>query len=178
MKVLLHTCCAPCTTYPLQVLEAEGYRVFGFFYNPNIHPFQEYRRRLETVEHYADQVGLELIYRDEYDVVSFLRQVVFRESQRCHYCYHLRLDATARLAKKSRMDGFTTTLLFSKMQNHELIRQVGEEVSQHHSIPFLYRDLRQGWQEGIQRSQELNLYRQEYCGCIYSEQERFLPKTK
>jgi predicted adenine nucleotide alpha hydrolase (AANH) superfamily ATPase len=156
------------------LLEDEGSKVFGFFYNPNIHPYQEYRRRLETVEQFAAQVGLEVIYRDEYDVVSFLREVAFRESNRCHYCYHLRLNAAAKLAKKSRMDGFTTTLLYSKRQDHELVRQLGAEAGQEHEIPFIDRDLRQGWQEGIQKSKELNLYRQGYCGCIYSEQERYL----
>jgi hypothetical protein len=155
-------------------MQDEGSKVFGFFYNPNIHPYQEYRRRLETVEQFAGQVGLEVIYRDEYDVVSFLREVAFRESNRCHYCYHLRLNATAKLAKKSRMDGFTTTLLYSKRQDHELVRQLGEEAAQEYGIPFIHRDLRQGWQEGIQISKELNLYRQQYCGCIYSEQERYL----
>ena len=178
MKVLLHICCAPCSIYPLQVLDGEGCRVFGFFFNPNIHPYQEYRRRLETVQQFAAHTGLEVIYRDEYDVVSFLRDVVFRESHRCHYCYHLRLDSAAQLAKKSRMDGFTTTLLYSKMQDHEMVRQLGDEAGRRHEIPFIYRELRQGWQEGVQKSKELNLYRQEYCGCIYSEQERFLPKTQ
>jgi predicted adenine nucleotide alpha hydrolase (AANH) superfamily ATPase len=129
---------------------------------------------LETVEQFAGQVGLEVIYRDEYDVVSFLREVAFRESNRCHYCYHLRLNAAAKLAKKSRMDGFTTTLLYSKRQDHELVRQLGEEAGQEYGMPFIHRDLRQGWQEGIQKSKELNLYRQQYCGCIYSEQERYL----
>ena len=174
MKVLLHMCCAPCSLYPLQVLEAEGCRVFGFFFNPNIHPYQEYRRRLETVQQLAENVGLEVIYRDEYDVVSFLQQVAFRESQRCHICYNLRLEAAARLAKKSRMDGFTSTLLYSKRQDHELVRQIGDEIGKSHGIPFIYRDLREGWNKGIQKSEELNLYRQQYCGCIYSEQERYL----
>jgi predicted adenine nucleotide alpha hydrolase (AANH) superfamily ATPase len=167
-------CCAPCTIYPLQVLEDEGCRVFGFFFNPNIHPYQEYRRRMTTVGEFAGHVGLEVIYRNEYDVVSFLRQVAFRESQRCRFCYHLRLEATARLAKKSRMDGFTSTLLYSKRQDHQSIIQMGEEIGRSCGIPFIYRDFRAGWQEGIQKSKELNLYRQQYCGCIYSEQERFL----
>lgn len=173
MKVLLHMCCAPCTIFPLQVLKDENCQVFGYFFNPNIHPFQEYCRRLHTVQQLAEQVDLKVIYRDDYDVVSFLRQIVFRESQRCHYCYHLRLEAAARLAKKSRMDAFTTTLLYSKRQNHELVRQIGEEVGRHCGVPFLYRDFRPGWQQGIEKSRALGLYRQEYCGCIYSEQERY-----
>lgn len=174
MKVLLHMCCAPCSIYPHRVLEGEGARVFGFFYNPNIHPYQEFRRRMETVQQFAEKVGLEVIYRDEYDVVSFLREMVFRESQRCQICYNLRLDVAARLAKKSRMDGFTSTLLYSKKQDHELICQLGMDIGRRRGIPFIYRDFRQGWKEGIQNSKEMKLYRQEYCGCIYSEQERFL----
>ena len=178
MKVLLHMCCAPCAIYPFKVLKGEGCRVFGFFFNPNIHPYQEYRRRLETVQQFAGDVGLEVIYRDEYDVVSFLREVVYRESKRCHICYHMRLDAAARLAKKSHMDGFTSTLLYSKKQNHELICQMGEEIGRQRGIPFVHRDFRQGWQEGVQESKELKLYRQQYCGCIFSEQERHLPKPR
>jgi predicted adenine nucleotide alpha hydrolase (AANH) superfamily ATPase len=173
MNVLLHICCAPCTVYPLDALKGEDARVLGFFFNPNIHPYQEYQRRLETVHHLADQVGLEVVYRDEYDVVSFLREIVFRESHRCRYCYHLRLEAAAQLAKKNRMDAFTTTLLYSKRQTHDLIRQLGEEAGERLGIPFLYRDFREGWAEGIQRAKALGLYRQKYCGCIYSEQERF-----
>lgn len=173
MKVLLHMCCAPCSVYPLQALKGEDVRVFGFFFNPNIHPYQEYRLRLETVRQLAAQLAFEVIYRDEYDVVSFLRQIVFRESQRCRFCYHLRLEAAAQLAKKSRMDAFTTTLLYSRRQSHELVRQLGDEVSEELGIPFFYRDFRQGWQEGIEQSRALGLYRQKYCGCIYSEDERF-----
>ena len=178
MKILLHICCAVCTSFPLSILQGEGWRVFGFFFNPNIHPYQEYRRRLETVQQFAEDVDLEVIYRDEYDVVGFLREIVFRESQRCHICYHMRLDATAGLAKKSRMDGFTSTLLYSKKQNHELICQMGEEIGQTKGVPFIYRDFRNGWQEGAEKSKELKLYRQQYCGCIFSEQERYLGKTR
>jgi predicted adenine nucleotide alpha hydrolase (AANH) superfamily ATPase len=126
------------------------------------------------VEQLAESLGLEMIYRDEYDVVSFLRQLAFRESQRCPICYDLRLDAAAQLAKKSRMAGFTSTLLYSKQQDHALITQLGEEIGRRRGIPFIYRDFRQGWKEGMEKSKEMKLYRQEYCGCIYSEEERFL----
>ena len=171
-------CCAPCTPHPLHLLAGEGCRVFGFFFNPNIHPYQEYSRRLDAVRQFARVVDLEVIYRAEYDVVHFLRQVAFRESQRCQICYHMRLDAAARLALKSRMDGFTSTLLYSKRQNHELIKQMGEEIGIRRGIPFFYRDFREGWQQGIEMSKQLNLYRQQYCGCIFSEQERYLSKTE
>ena len=178
MKVLLHICCAPCTIYSLKALRAESLDVVGFFYNHNIHPYQEYRRRLETVQQFAGPLGLEVIYWDEYDVAGFLREIAFRESKRCHICYHMRLDAAARLAKKSRMDGFTSSLLYSKKQNHELICELGEEIGRSRGIPFVYRDFRQGWQEGAQEAKKLNLYRQQYCGCIFSEQERYLQKTR
>ena len=148
-------CCAPCAIYPLKLLGDEGYRVFGFFYNPNIHPYQEYRRRLDAVQRFATQVGLEVIWRDEYDIGSFMREIVFRESQRCHICYHMRLDAAARLAKKSRMDGFTSTLLYSKRQNHKLICQIAEEIGRQRGISFVHRDFRQGWQEGQKESRKL-----------------------
>jgi predicted adenine nucleotide alpha hydrolase (AANH) superfamily ATPase len=173
VKILLHMCCAPCSVYPLRALKGEDVRVFGFFFNPNIHPYQEYQRRMETVRQFAAQAALEVIYRDEYDVVRFLRRMIFRESERCRWCYQLRLEAAAQLAGQSHMDAFTTTLLYSRRQNHELIRQLGEEVGKQVGIPFLYRDFRQGWREGIERSKALGLYRQNYCGCIYSEQERF-----
>jgi predicted adenine nucleotide alpha hydrolase (AANH) superfamily ATPase len=156
------------------VLEDESLQLFGFFFNPNIHPYREFRRRMETVQQLAEHLDFEVIYRDDYDVVSFMREVVFRESQRCKVCYNLRLDAAARLAKKSRLDGFTSTLLYSKRQNHEMIWQLGEEIGRRRGIPFVYRDFRRGWQEGIETSKKMNLYRQEYCGCIYSEQERYL----
>jgi predicted adenine nucleotide alpha hydrolase (AANH) superfamily ATPase len=133
---------------------------------------------MEAVQQFALQSELEVIYRDEYDVGHFLREVVFRESQRCQICYHMRLDAAARLARRSRMDGFSSTLLYSKKQNHELIFQMGEEIGRSRGIPFIYRDFRQGWQEGVQKAKELNLYRQQYCGCIFSEQERYLPNKQ
>ena len=176
LRILLHICCAPCTIYPLEILGAEGCQIFGFFFNPNIHPYQEYRRRLETVQQFAGRAALEVIYRDEYDITNFLREVVYRESRRCHICYHMRLDAAARLAKKSRMDGFTSTLLYSKRQNHELICQTGEEIGRRRGIAFVYRDFREGWHKGINESKEFGLYRQQYCGCIYSEQERYQSK--
>ncbi len=174
-RILLHICCAPCTIYPLSRLREDGWEVFGYFYNLNIHPYQEFQKRLETLKNYADKVKLRLILREEYDVVHFIRQVVFRETKRCYYCYTHRLEAAARLAKKSGFDGFTTTLLYSKQQKHDLIREIGESTSKKYGIPFYYEDFRKGWKIGIEESIELGLYRQQYCGCIYSEAERFMP---
>jgi len=175
-KILLHICCAPCTIYPLTRLREDGWEVFGYFYNLNIHPYQEFQKRLETLKNFANMVDLRLILREEYDVEHFIRQVVFRESKRCYYCYTHRLEAAARLAKKSGFDSFTTTLLYSKQQRHDLIREIAEGISRKIGIPFHYEDFREGWKMGIEKSKELGLYRQQYCGCIYSEAERFMRK--
>lgn len=173
MKLLLHICCAPCAIVPLKVLRAEGFEVTGFFYNRNIHPYQECQRRESALKAYAEQVDLRVIYQKGYDVEGFLQNVVFREEARCTYCYHDRLKATAALAKHGKFDYFTSTLLQSKFQKHDTIRSIGESVGTSHGVPFFYRDFREGWKEGIEISKGLNMYRQSYCGCIYSEKERY-----
>lgn len=174
MKILIHICCANCLIYPLKVLREEGWEVMGFFYNPNIHPYQEYMRRMEAVKEYEQQAGVKVIYQDEYSLEEFLRGVAFREDKRCHFCFHLRLGATARTAKRGKFDAFTSTLLYSRHQNHQLIHELGNAVGTHQGVKFLYRDFRDGWREGIEASKALGLYRQNYCGCIYSERERYL----
>jgi len=173
MKLLLHVCCGPCLVYPLRALEEEGIEPRGFFYNPNIQPYTEFERRLRSLEGYAAAKGMPLIVRDDYPLEEWLRGVAFRETDRCRYCYHLRLSAAARLAKKSGFEAFTTTLLYSRRQNHGLIRDLGREAGQEAGVAFLYRDFRAGWREGIKGSQAAGLYRQSYCGCIYSERDRF-----
>jgi predicted adenine nucleotide alpha hydrolase (AANH) superfamily ATPase len=148
----------------------------GFFYNPNIHPYQEYQRRLEAVQIYTQQAAVEVIYRDEYNLEAFLRGVAFREEERCRFCHHLRLEATAQVARHGKFDAFTSTLLYSKHQDHELIKEIGEALAKEQGVQFLARDFRDGWKEGIEESKALGLYRQQYCGCIYSEKERYLGK--
>lgn len=172
-RVLLHICCAPCAIYPVSSLRGEGNEVHGFFYNPHIQPWQEFDRRLKTLEAYAQSENIPLIARSDYDPVTFFRQVAFRETSRCIYCYSLRLDAAARLAKKSRFDAFTTTLLYSRQQNHDMVVSLAKEASRKYSIPFHYRDFREGWKEGQEKARALGIYRQQYCGCVYSEMERF-----
>lgn len=172
-RILLHTCCGPCTITPLRTLRAQNWSVHGFFYNPNIQPYQEFQKRLEALQWFAQQESLALIVRPDYELETFLRHTAFRENQRCIYCYSTRLEAAARLAKKSRFDAFTTTLLYSKRQKHELIRSVAEEAADRFGIPFHYEDFRESWKEGQQAAKRLGIYRQQYCGCIYSEKERF-----
>ncbi len=173
MRILLHTCCGPCTLYPLSALRSEGMEVSGFFYNHNIHPYQEYVRRRDTTQQMADLEGMPLIVQDQYLLEEFLANVAGDPEKRCGYCYESRLEATAMAAGNGGFDAFTSTLFYSRYQNHELMRQKADEASQKHGVKFLYRDFRLGWQEGIRLSKELGLYRQQYCGCIYSEKDRY-----
>lgn len=173
MKILLHMCCAPCSIYPIQELRGAGMSVMGFFYRHNIHPFQECHRREEAVITYARLIDIKVIYQKGYDIERFLQNVSFRESDRCHYCYHERLTTTALLAKRGNFDCFSSSLLYSKFQKHDLITSIGQAVGKRVGIPFHYADYRKGWKEGIEISKKLRLYRQGYCGCIYSEKERY-----
>ncbi len=176
--ILLHICCGPCAVYPLSVLQEEGIKVRGYFHNPNIHPFREFRKRLQTARTAAEKRNLVVDYDPEYGLKDYLRKVVFHEEQRCEICYEMRLTAAARHAIKIGAEAFSTTLLYSRYQKHESIRRKGEQLAARLNIPFYYRDFRDGWQEGIDMAIEMDLYRQSYCGCIYSEQERYDKKMR
>ena len=173
MRVLLHSCCGPCALYPLASLRGEGFEVSGFFFNHNIHPYQEYVKRRDAAVQMAEAEGLSLLMQDEYRLEEFLANVASEPAARCGYCYSSRLDVVAARARLEGFDGFTSSLFYSRYQNHDLMRVKAEEASERHGVAFLYRDFRPGWQEGIRRSKELGLYRQQYCGCIYSEKERY-----
>ena len=173
MKLLLHICCAPCAIYPVKTLRQEGLDVMGFFYRHNIHPYRECRRREETLKRYAAAEELRVVYQKGYDMEGFIRSVAFREKDRCSYCYHDRLQAAAKVAKKGKFDCFTSKLLYSKFQKHDTLNQMGQSIAKAEGVPFLYRVFREGWKEGITVSKERNMYRQQYCGCIYSEKERY-----
>ena len=154
-------------------MREQGMNVHGFFYNPNIHPYQEFQHRLTALQVYAPTVSLPLQVDGRYEMEEFLRLVVFREEQRCRCCYGMRLQAAAIVAKQGNFDAFTATLLYSRFQNHEAIKEIGEQIGHEVGIPFYYMDFRPGWQEGVNESKNLGLYRQKYCGCIYSEKERY-----
>ena len=173
MKILLHTCCGPCTIYPLSRLKEEGFTVMGFFYRHNIHPYTECVRRQETLLEWAGEVGLKVLSQEGYELEEFLRKAAFREADRCRVCYHDRLRATALMAKRGKFDRYSSTLLYSRFQNHELIREIGEAVGKKVGVRFHYEDYREGWKNGIETSKELGMYRQQYCGCIYSEKDRY-----
>jgi epoxyqueuosine reductase len=173
MKILLHICCAPCSIYPLQILRRMDIDVMGFFYRYNIHPFQECMKREDTLKEYASQTGLRMIWQQGYKLEQFLQAIAFREQERCSFCYHDRLAHTAVIARKGKFDAFSTTLLYSKFQKHELIRSIAESIAGKYKIKFFYHDFREGWKIGIEESKRLDMYRQQYCGCIYSEKQRY-----
>lgn len=177
MKVLLHICCANCAIYPVKSLRESGHQVTGYFFNHNIHPYQEYRRRLDTVQDYAEANQLPVIYRDSYLLEDFLAEVAQDPASRCTYCYQARLREAAVHAAENGYEGFSSSLLYSRYQNHALIRELGQELARHYGIQFLYVDFRKGWQEGIRASKSMGLYRQQYCGCIYSEKDRYHPRS-
>ena len=173
MKILLHCCCGPCTIYPLTQLINEGIDTTCYFFNPNIHPYKEFKKRIEGFKEYIEVVGVNSIINDTYGLQEFVRKVSFKEKQRCSICYDWRLESTARLASEQKFDSFSTTLLYSRYQNHEKLIEVCQQLANKYSISFKYEDYREGWQYGIDKSIELKIYRQPYCGCIYSEQERY-----
>jgi four helix bundle protein len=178
MKILVHICCANCAIYPLERIGEKGGGVVGYFFNPNIHPYQEYQKRLDALRQYSEKVGLDVIYRDEYLLEEFLKNVSHRVEERCQFCYSFRLESSAREAKGRGFDAFSTTLLQSTHQNHARIKETGERIAQEVGIPFYYEDFRRGWRRGLEVSKSLGLYRQQYCGCIYSEKERFCKSSK
>ncbi|SDB47712.1 hypothetical protein SAMN05660653_02342 [Desulfonatronum thiosulfatophilum] len=172
-KLLLHVCCGPCALIPVRELRCEGMDPDGLFYNPNIHGVSEYLKRRETLQETANRLNLPIIcLDDEYDPRLFFRAVANREDDRCPHCYRLRLERTFLFAREHGYSCVSTTLLYSKYQNREAILAVGRELQDRTGIRFLGRDFRQGWQEGIDLSKEWGLYRQLYCGCLYSEMDR------
>jgi len=178
-RLLLHICCAPCLCYPYKVLTAEKMEITGFWHNPNIHPYKEYQSRLQSVEKFSQSNALEVIYRDEYPLEENLEDLL---RARCNSCYLVRLEATARQAVHDGYDHYSTTLLYSIYQKHEMIRDLGVEIGKKLGVNFLCRDFRTGWDEGRAIAKEMNLYSQKYCGCIFSERDRYMkihkPKIK
>ena len=178
MKTLMHICCAPCANMPIEVLRTDGIEVAGYWYNPNIHPFTEYRSRRNCLQEYAKTIELPLILKDEYGLRPFVREVAEDIDHRCIKCYEMRLFDTARVAVEQGFDSFTSSLFISPYQNHELMREVAERAAKEYNVEFLYRDFRPYFKEGQARARELEMYIQKFCGCVFSEQERYLKKSK
>lgn len=185
MRLLLHTCCAPCLLYPLDELEREGVDVTAYFYNPNIHPYREYERRAQTLHEVAREKDLPVIWdippeTEDYGITQWLNHMKGKRETRlrCPECYRMRLEMTARSAVAFGFNSFSSTLLYSTYQMHNLIKLLGFSIGNKYGLEFLYRDFREGWQKGIDMSKEMQIYRQPYCGCIYSEQERYAKRAE
>ena len=180
MRILLHICCAPCACYPIKVLKEKGYEIVGLWYNPNIHPCTEFIKRMKAVKELEKIENIKIIYFENYEPEKWLRSVVFREEKpvRCQVCYSMRLEMAASVARKGKFDFFTSTLFYSKYQKRELMVPLAENAAAKFGVKFLNIDFREGWKEGIDISKKYKLYRQQYCGCIYSEKERYCPKEK
>lgn len=172
-KVLLHVCCAHCAAYSIEHWKREGYGVSAFWYNPNIHPYYEHKYRLESMEKLAKEIDLPLITSEGYDMPEYFRRVAGKEQQRCQICFDLRLGVTADIARENGFDAFSSTLLISPHQQHETLLETGNRIAEDTQIEFLYADLRKRYSDSRHITKPMDLYRQQYCGCIYSEWERY-----
>jgi len=196
MKLLLHICCAGCACYPLRKLrEGRDLEIAGFWYNPNIHPYSEYQNRMMALGYFSQKENLPMVWKDEYALEEWLDVTrgkfdlttfpadkdrglgYWTKEKRCEQCYGLRLKKLAKEAKEKGYDYFSTTLLYSRFQDHELIKEICEKLKNQHGVNFYYFDFRTGWKEGIEISKKMGLYRQHYCGCIFSEKERYFPDS-
>ena len=165
----------------------------AFFYDPNIHPFTEFQRRMETLERYLFLRPMDHLIVDDYELVPVIKAMIEaagisgadqdevggsmtkeQRKRRCDLCYSMRLRRTALTAKEKGFDGFSTTMLLSKHQDHEAIKRIAKAESKAAGIEFVYKDLRKNWKLSLEESARYRLYRQPYCGCIFSEQERYL----
>ena len=191
MRLLLHTCCAPCSVYCIKTLREEGIEPTLFWYNPNIHPYSEYKARRDCLKQYAESKSVKLILDDAYGLDDFVCGILktanannseatpkdFEEAMlmRCqNYCYPKRLRKVFEYAKANGYDAVSTTLLYSIYQQHDIIKDLMESLSREFEIKFLYRDFREGWREGQDEAREAGLYMQKYCGCVFSEEESML----
>jgi epoxyqueuosine reductase len=173
-KTLLHLCCGPCATATVGHWRERGLDLTGFFYNPNIQPLLEYRRRLTSVRDLADMVHLPLLEDLAYDPADWFSLVGAREGkERCRECIAMRLHGAARRAVEGGFDSFTTSLAISPWQDHEAIAAGGAAAARAWGADFLYEDLRPLYRGSRLHARRLGLYRQKYCGCILSEWERY-----
>lgn len=205
----MHICCANCSLYPIKNLSEKGIAITGLWFNPNIHPYTEYKNRLDAVRKLellwknppapinptilplskgrnkeglfsggmgglGSAMNFQIHYMDYYGLKEFIEKTDNGGENRCRICYEMRLNETAKKAKEMGLDGFTTSLLVSPYQKFDVIIDAGKEMEKKHSVHFYIEDFRPGWKKGVELSRELGLYRQKYCGCIYSEMERYL----
>ena len=184
-KLLLHSCCAPCSSHVISVL-TDYFDITILYYNPNIEPFEEYEKRkqeeIRFIEQYPNKNKLDIIDCD-YDNILFKKMSEGLEQEkeggaRCVKCYHLRLDKTASMASELNYDYFATTLTVSPLKNSEKLNTIGKFLENKYNIKYLVSDFKkkEGYKHSIELAKEYDLYRQDYCGCIYSKQQRELEK--
>ncbi len=147
------------------------------WFNPNIHPFKEYESRFSALKRYEEKTGHDVIYIDIYDLEGFLEGISEMES-RCNFCIEWRFRKTAVECVKRGFDSFSSTLILSPYQDHDRLKRLGKKVAKEEGIEFIYEDMRDGFEEHHQLADEMNLYKQGYCGCIFSEKERYQKDLK
>lgn len=195
MNILLHICCSNCSLYPVRILRSEKHNITGFWFNPNIHPHEEYDLRLDSLKKLAGEWKFEVLYKEDYSPEEYFQELnmsadvltdkadvnrsnglnclkVPRFPERCMACYRLRLENTARQAQKGGFDAFSTTLLISPYQDFEQIVSAGKQLADKYNVEFHLRDYRAHFREAMTLAKELGLYRQRYCGCVFSKEER------
>ena len=177
-SIALHTCCGPCGIAAELSLAERQILFTPYFINPSIHPLMEYERRLLAFREWSLTLGVECVEVVEYGLEAFLARVTGPPERRCRACVGMRLEATARLAREHGRGAFSTTLLASPLQRHDEIRTVGREIAERLGMEFLDHDLRSAFREGQARALSMGLYRQTYCGCIFSEAERYAPRLR
>ncbi|MGQ3685637.1 MAG: epoxyqueuosine reductase QueH [Candidatus Loosdrechtia sp.] len=178
MNLLLHICCACCLCAPLNELRKEGFQVTGLFYNPNIHPFLEFRKRIKALRVFQESDSIPVIYNEGYGIREYLKNVNYEGDDRCADCYALRLKFTVEYSKKNGFDAFTSTMLFSIYQDHRQLKMISENLSEKYGVSFLYRDYRYLSECSHMMAKKKMIYRQGYCGCVFSEYERYRDTTR
>ena len=179
MKLLLHTCCAPCSIYCIDVLRNENIEPTVYWFNPNIHPYTEYKLRKNTLIEYANSINIHAIIEENYGLRNFCKNVIDDLEHRCEkYCYKVRLEQTAKYAMENGYDCISTTLLISPYQKHETLKEMGKIIAKKYNLEFIYKDFRIGFKTGQEKAKELGLYRQKYCGCVFSEEDRYSKQIK
>lgn len=177
--IMVHTCCATCLATSICDLLKNSRKTFFFFFNPNIHPAEEYQKRFEALNNFADAEGLKIIYSD-YDPLLYFQSIHCYKNvnERCQLCYRLRLRQSAEKAIELGANYLTTTLLSSPYQNRDLIVEEGSKAANAYDLEFVYFDMRNTYSDGVKKIKKLGFYRQKYCGCIFSEADYFSKKNR
>ena len=204
MNILLHICCSNCSLYPVKLLRSRNHDFTGFWYNPNIHPYEEYQARLASLKKLSDLWRIDIGYFERYEPGEYFRALGITDPDllshanlnslnsssgssecnippapdRCRSCYQLRLEKTAKEAKKGGFDAFTTTLFISPFQDFEQISETGSRLAEKYDVMFHIEDFRPYFRDAMNLAKEMGLYRQKYCGCIFSRKERLKAKEQ